>query len=85
MQKSEIRGLDHSATEGRGKAQATAKAGQKGYTRKSGKGSSQSRGGGKGGRAGGGKRQQRGQRQTVYKIADLLPDETIKKLKEMKR
>ena len=85
MQKSEIRGLDHCVTSEQEKAQTTAKHGRKSYSRKSVKASSRSRGGGKGGRAGGEKRRQREQRQTAYKLADLLPDETIKKLKEMKQ
>lgn len=85
MQKREIRGLDHCVTSEQERAQTTAKAGQRGYSKKSGKGSSQSRGGGKGGKAGGGRRRQREQRQTAYKLAELLPEETIEKLKEMKR
>lgn len=83
MQKRKIKGLDHSVTSEQERAQTTAKAGQRSYSRKSGKGSSRSRGRGR--RANGGKKRQRGTQQTAYKLADLLPDETIKKLKEMKR
>lgn len=85
MQKRKIKGLDHSVTSEQERAQKTAKAGRKGYSKKFAKESSRSRKRGKGGKANGGKKQQRGQRQTAYKLADLLPDETIKKLKEMGR
>lgn len=85
MQKSEIKGLDQFETSEQERAQTTAKHGRKSYYKKSGKASSQSRGGGKGGKAGEGKRRQREQRQTAYKLADLLPQDTIKKLKEMGR
>ena len=83
MQKREIKGLDRSATSEQERAQTTAKHGQRSYSRKFEKESSQSRR--RGGKAGEGKRRQREQRQTVYKLADLLPEDTLKKLKELKR
>ena len=85
MQKRKIKGLDHYATSEQERAQTTAKAGQRRYSMKSGKGSSQSRKRGKGGRAGEGRRRQGGRQDTAYKLAELLPEDTLKKLKELKR
>lgn len=83
MQERKTNNLDHYATSEQERAQTTAKAGRKDYSRRSSKVSSQSRK--KGGKAGRRRRRQRDKRDTVYKLVDLLPKETIKKLKELRR
>lgn len=83
MQERRIKGLDQRATSEQERAQKTAKAGRKGYSRRSSKASSQSRK--RYGRAGGKRKQQSDKRGTAYKIADLLPQDTIEKLKELRR
>lgn len=83
MQRKETMNYDQFETSEQERAQATAKDGRRGYSKKSAKVSSQSRK--RGAKAGAGEKQRRGTQQTVYKIAELLPKETIKKLKEMKQ
>jgi len=81
LQKRKTSNLDQRGTSERGKAPATAKHGRGSYSKKSSKASSRKKGRG----ASAGRKQRGGQRQTVYNIAELLPAETIRKLKEMKR
>lgn len=83
MHKRKTANSDRFATSEQERAQATARDGRKGYSKKFSKESSQSRK--KGGRASAGKKQQKGTQQTAYKIAELLPEDTIKKLRRMKR
>ena len=80
MRKKEISSLDHYATNGQEKARMTENNGQKGYSKKSGKASSRPRRRQGNERASDGKKQREGTRQSIFKLADLLPDETINKL-----
>jgi len=80
LRKRKTKNSDHYATSEREKAQATAKPGRKGYSKKYEKATKPSRK--KDGRANGEGERQKGKRQTVYNIGDLLTQETIKALKE---
>lgn len=84
MRKKEISNLGPLETSGRESGRTTAKAGRKGYSSKSGKASSQPRRRQGKERASGGKKQQEGTRPQAFKLADLLPDETINRLRAIK-
>lgn len=72
--------LGQPATNERGKAHETVRHGRKDYSKKSSEELSRKKGRGENG----GRKQRGGQRQAVYSIAELLPTETIRKLKELK-
>ena len=80
MRKKEISSLDHYATNGQEKARMTENNGRKNYSKKSGRASSQPRRRRQNAKANAGKKRQEGTRQSIFKLADLLPDETINKL-----
>ena len=84
MRKKEISSLDHYATNGQEKARMTENNGQKGYSKKSGKASSRPRRRQGNERASDGKKQQSDIHRQVYKLADLLTDEEISRLKGFK-
>lgn len=84
LRKRETKNSDHYATSEREKARTTAKPGRKGYSKKSEKASKPSQSPKKGGRANGGRKRQKGKRRQAFNLADLLPNETIKRLKAIK-
>lgn len=84
MRKKEISNLDRLETNGRESGRTTAKDGQKGYSSKSGRASSRPRRRQGNERASDGKKRQEGTRRQAFKLADLLPDETINKLRAIK-
>lgn len=82
LQKRKTKNSDHYATNEQGKARTTAKAGRKSYSKKSRKASSRRRR--RNERASAGKKRQEGKRRQAFKLADLLTDEEIKRLKAIK-
>lgn len=84
MRKKEISSLDLSGTNGQEKARMTENNGRKNYSKKSGKKSSQPRRRQGNERASGGKKQRKDSRLSVFKLADLLTVEEIKKLRAIK-
>lgn len=84
MRKKEISNSGRLETSGRESGRTTAKAGRKGYSSKSGKESSRPRRRQGKERASDGKKRQEGKRLLVFKLADLLTDEEIKRLKAIK-
>lgn len=82
MRKREISSLDRLETSGRESGRMTEKAGRKGYLSKSGRASSRRRR--QNAKANAGKKRQEDSRQSVFKLADFLTDEEIKRLKGLK-
>lgn len=84
MRKRKTKNLGLSGTNGQEKARTNAKDGRKNSSRKSGKASSQRRRRQGNERANGAKKQREGTRRQAFKLADLLTDEEIKRLKAIK-
>lgn len=84
MRKKEINNSDRLETNGRESGRMTEKAGRQGYLSKSNKETSQRRRRRGNEQASDGKKQREGKRLLVFKLADLLTDKEIKRLKAIK-